>query len=477
MWIALDRDRSQQRRGRVHRRFAPLGRELRPTPFRKGHEIKSTSSDLQQIPDIDAERGKYDIRWWEMEPGDCLVFHAMIVHGAPGNDTPGARRRGLSLRYTGDDARYDPRPGTFQFRTSRNSSAGAPMTCDLFPRVWPRGLRPLPSPHQTRLAHDPSVAQAPPLPPCSRPRLPRPLPPCRWHAPCFQWLSSLIAVIAATSLRVRYPRAGRKTTWIRKRHWAGACTTRLFVPDFERIALLLQGGGALGSYQAGVYQALAEADLHPDWVAGISIGAINAALIAGNPPESRRRALRQFWEAITEPPFGLAAWSRPARRDRLQDDLAHSCVNQTRAFATLLGGAPGFFTPRLLPPFLSAGRQHRGRKLLRHRAAEGDAGAAGRFRPHQAGAMRFSVGAVNVRTGNFDYFDTTDRTSSARAHHGERRAAARLSGDRDRRRALLGRRPRLQHAAAMGARQPRRARTRWPSRSICGARAASCRAT
>src|SRR5215467_16245060 len=55
-------------------------------------------------------------------------------------------------------------------------------------------------------------------------------------------------------------------------------------PPFERIALLLQGGGALGSYQAGVYQALAEANLHPDWIAGISIGAVNSALIAGNPP-------------------------------------------------------------------------------------------------------------------------------------------------------------------------------------------------
>ena len=56
---------------------------------------------------------------------------------------------------------------------------------------------------------------------------------------------------------------------------------------FERIALLLQGGGALGAYQAGVYQALAEADLHPNWVAGISIGAMNSAIIAGNPPEQR----------------------------------------------------------------------------------------------------------------------------------------------------------------------------------------------
>jgi ectoine hydroxylase-related dioxygenase (phytanoyl-CoA dioxygenase family) len=72
-----------------------------------------------------------------MEPGDCLVFHAMIVHGAPGNSTPGARRRGLSLRYTGDDARYDPRPGTFQFPHQPDLLSGAPMTCDLFPRVWP----------------------------------------------------------------------------------------------------------------------------------------------------------------------------------------------------------------------------------------------------------------------------------------------------------------------------------------------------
>src|SRR5882757_2828679 len=76
-------------------------------------------------------------------------------------------------------------------------------------------------------------------------------------------------------------------------------------PPFERIVLIVQGGGALGSYQAGVYQALAEADLHPDWVAGISIGAINAALIAGNPPERRIERLRAFWETVTEPPLGI----------------------------------------------------------------------------------------------------------------------------------------------------------------------------
>src|SRR5689334_13116705 len=72
-------------------------------------------------------------------------------------------------------------------------------------------------------------------------------------------------------------------------------------PPFECVALLLQGGGALGAYQAGVYEALAEARLYPNWVAGISIGAINSALIAGNPPEARVDKLRQFWERVTDP--------------------------------------------------------------------------------------------------------------------------------------------------------------------------------
>src|ERR1700739_4254138 len=76
-------------------------------------------------------------------------------------------------------------------------------------------------------------------------------------------------------------------------------------PEFERVALLLQGGGALGAYQGGVYQALAEANLHPDWVAGISIGAINSALIAGNPPERRVERLREFWEIVSASPLGI----------------------------------------------------------------------------------------------------------------------------------------------------------------------------
>jgi NTE family protein len=115
-------------------------------------------------------------------------------------------------------------------------------------------------------------------------------------------------------------------------------------PPFERIALILQGGGALGSYQAGVYQALAEANLHPDWVAGISIGAVNSALIAGNPPERRVERLREFWETVSVSPFGMPNFP-------FNDEFTRSVVNQIRSLGILLGGTPGFFQPRVPPPF------------------------------------------------------------------------------------------------------------------------------
>src|SRR5499425_2317538 len=119
-------------------------------------------------------------------------------------------------------------------------------------------------------------------------------------------------------------------------------------PPFERIALLLQGGGALGSYQAGVYQALAEANLHPDWVAGISIGAINSSLIAGNPPERRVERLREFWEIVSASPLGVPyfPWLK------FEDEFAHRILNQLRSLSILLFGAPGFFKLRQPSPFL-----------------------------------------------------------------------------------------------------------------------------
>jgi len=114
-------------------------------------------------------------------------------------------------------------------------------------------------------------------------------------------------------------------------------------PPFERVVLLLQGGGALGAYQAGVHQALAEANLHPDWVAGISIGAINSALIAGNPPERRVEKLREFWETISAPPFG----GPYITAIKGSDEFTRTLINQASSWETLVGGAPGFFQPRV----------------------------------------------------------------------------------------------------------------------------------
>ena len=119
-------------------------------------------------------------------------------------------------------------------------------------------------------------------------------------------------------------------------------------PPFERIVLLLQGGGALGAYQAGVYQALAEANLHPDWVAGISIGAINSALIAGNPSERRVEKLREFWETVSAPPFGVPYIAAIEG----SDEFTHTLINQASSWGTVVGGAPGFFQPRVPPPFV-----------------------------------------------------------------------------------------------------------------------------
>src|SRR5215510_9591795 len=172
---------------------------------------------------------------------------------------------------------------------------------------------------------------------------------------------------------------------------------------FEQTVLVLQGGGALGSYQAGVYQALAEANLHPDWVAGISIGAINSALIAGNPPEKRVERLREFWEAVSTSPLGLPYFPSIA----IPDESAHALLNQTRALGILLFGAPDFFSPRFPPPmpwdiscadavsFYDVSPL----KATLERLVD--------FDRINAGGTRLSVGAVNVRTGNFVSFDTT----------------------------------------------------------------------
>ena len=174
-------------------------------------------------------------------------------------------------------------------------------------------------------------------------------------------------------------------------------------PPFERIALILQGGGALGAYQAGVYQALAEAHLHPDWVAGISIGAINSALIAGNPPKKRIERLRTFWETVSAPPFGMPILAALEGRD----EFTHTLINQVSSLGALIGGAPGFFQPRLPPPFLYPNGVPEALSYYDVAPLRATLEALVDFDLINTGAMRFSVGAVNVRSGNFVYFDNT----------------------------------------------------------------------
>jgi NTE family protein len=172
---------------------------------------------------------------------------------------------------------------------------------------------------------------------------------------------------------------------------------------FEQTVLLLQGGGALGSYQAGVYQALAEANLHPDWVAGISIGAVNAALIAGNPPEKRVERLREFWEAISTSPLGIPYFASIA----IPDDGARSVVNQARALGILLFGAPDFFTPRFPPPMPWDVKRADAVSYYDVAPLKATLERLVDFDRLNAGDTRLSVEAVNVRTGNYTYFDTT----------------------------------------------------------------------
>src|SRR5713101_2387783 len=174
-------------------------------------------------------------------------------------------------------------------------------------------------------------------------------------------------------------------------------------PPFECVALVLQGGGALGAFQAGVYQALVEADLQPDWVAGISIGAVNAALIAGNPPDKRIEKLREFWEAVSTPPLGVPYL---ASID-IKDDAFHRFVNQTRALGIMMFGAPHFFTPRLLSPAFWPSPNADQLSFYDVAPLKATLERLVDFDRINAGAMRFSVGAVNVKTANFVYFDST----------------------------------------------------------------------
>jgi NTE family protein len=167
-------------------------------------------------------------------------------------------------------------------------------------------------------------------------------------------------------------------------------------PAKAQRVLVLQGGGALGSYQAGAYQALCHSGFEPEWVAGISIGAVNAAIIAGNPPERRLARLKEFWELVSSP----ALWNPVINSDR-----GRSAFNEASASLIATFGVPGFFVPRVppapfWPPGLPEAQSYYNTAPLREtleRLVDFD-----RINDLQC---RLSVGAVGVTSGNFRYFD------------------------------------------------------------------------
>ena len=170
-----------------------------------------------------------------------------------------------------------------------------------------------------------------------------------------------------------------------------------------QVVLVFQGGGALGAYQAGVYQALQEAGVEPDWVIGTSIGAINAGLIAGNAPADRLPRLREFWQRTTH--------SRAAQFAGMIPGLGALAANAM----TVMGGLDAFFRPN---PWACLGMQvPLGSELAGYYSTEPLEKTLGELLDPElmnAGRPRLTVGAANVQTGQMRYFDSREDVLTVR---------------------------------------------------------------
>ena len=172
------------------------------------------------------------------------------------------------------------------------------------------------------------------------------------------------------------------------------------MPLPDQVALVLQGGGALGSFQAGVYEALHEAAIEVDWVAGISIGAMNAAIIAGNPPERRVERLERLWRTLSagQPIFPI--WQ--------SNDMAREMLHEWSAGLVALFGVPGMFSPRLLPPTLMPPGSMEALSFYDSEPLRRTLDELIDWDLLNDGPVRLSVGAVEVESGNFRFFDSRD---------------------------------------------------------------------
>ncbi|MGA7073183.1 DUF3734 domain-containing protein [Bradyrhizobium sp.] len=172
-------------------------------------------------------------------------------------------------------------------------------------------------------------------------------------------------------------------------------------PAKAQRVLVLQGGGALGSYQAGAYQALCRSDFEPDWIAGISIGAINAAIIAGNEPAKRVARLKEFWEMVSSGSPWVPVPITKGDRER-------SLYNETSAAVIATFGTPGFFTPRIPPAPLWPKGSPEAQSYYDTAPLRRTLERLVDFDRINDLKCRLSVGAVGVTSGNLKYFDNVE---------------------------------------------------------------------
>jgi NTE family protein len=170
---------------------------------------------------------------------------------------------------------------------------------------------------------------------------------------------------------------------------------------YDQTVLVLQGGGALGAYQAGAYEVLHENGVEPDWVAGISIGAINAAIIAGNAPENRISHLRQFWKDI--------ATVMPGESLARTHDISDFTFRQMSGFLGLIAGVQNFYRPWFLPPWFNTPGTPEATSFYDTAPLRESLERHVDFDRINSASMRLSLGAVHIKTGNFVYFDSRDR--------------------------------------------------------------------
>ncbi|MEI6153020.1 MAG: patatin-like phospholipase family protein [Deltaproteobacteria bacterium] len=173
---------------------------------------------------------------------------------------------------------------------------------------------------------------------------------------------------------------------------------------YDQSILALQGGGALGAYQAGAYEGLAEAGMLPTWVVGISIGGINAAIIAGNPPERRVERLRTFWDRVSSyAPLALPAWL----------DTMRPTMNKLSASSVMAFGIPSFFKPRVPPQAFAVDNSPGALSIYDTSPLTRTLEELVDFDLINRREVRLSLGAVSVREGQSVYFDNSHTRISA----------------------------------------------------------------